>query len=91
VVVSCAERERDWEFCVRDDGVGIEPAHFDRIFKIFQTLRPRDEVESTGIGLTIVKKTVELYGGAVRVESEPGRGAAFFFTVPKGLQPDPER
>lgn len=91
VVVSCAERERDWEFCVRDDGVGIEPAHFDRIFKIFQTLRPRDEVESTGIGLTIVKKTVELYGGTVRVESEPGRGAAFFFTVPKGLQPDPER
>lgn len=91
VVVSCAEHERDWEFCVRDDGVGIEPAHFDRIFKIFQTLKPRDELESTGIGLTIVKKTVELYGGSVRVESEPGRGAAFFFTVPKGLHPDPER
>ena len=48
-------------------------------------------LESTGIGLTIVKKTVELYGGAVRVESEPGRGAAFFFTVPKGLHPDPDR
>lgn len=89
VAISCAERDKDWEFCVRDDGVGIEPTHFDRIFKIFQTLKPRDEVESTGIGLTIVKKTVELYGGKVRVESEPGRGSAFFFTVPKGLTPDP--
>jgi len=91
VTVSCRELEGFWEFCVRDDGVGIEPAHFERIFKIFQTLKPRDEVESTGIGLTIVKKTVELYGGAVRVESVPGQGAAFFFTVPKGLRPDPDR
>jgi two-component system sensor kinase FixL len=48
-------------------------------------------VESTGIGLTIVKKTAELYGGRVRLESAPGQGAAFFFTVPKGLKPDPER
>ncbi len=88
VTVSCAEHPGSWEFCVRDDGAGIDPMHFDRIFKIFQTLKPRDEVESTGIGLTIVKKTVELYGGAVRVESAPGRGAAFFFTVPKGLPPD---
>jgi len=87
VTVSCAEHPGSWEFCVRDDGAGIDPMHFDRIFKIFQTLKPRDEVESTGIGLTIVKKTVELYGGAVRVESAPGRGAAFFFTVPKGLPP----
>ncbi|MDI6739929.1 MAG: ATP-binding protein [Candidatus Edwardsbacteria bacterium] len=91
VVISCAEQDKFWEFCVRDDGMGIEPQHFERIFKIFQTLKPRDEVESTGIGLTIVKKTVELYGGTVRMESEPGRGAAFFFTVPKGLKPDPER
>jgi two-component system sensor kinase FixL len=90
VTISCAEIPGFWEFCVRDDGAGIDPSHFDRIFKIFQTLKPRDEVESTGIGLTIVKKTVELYGGRVRVESAPDRGAAFFFTVPKGLKSGPE-
>jgi PAS domain S-box-containing protein len=90
ITISCRELPEFWEFGVRDNGVGIESQHFDRIFKIFQTLKPRDEVESTGIGLTIVKKTVEIYGGKVRVESAPGQGAAFFFTVPKGLQPDPE-
>jgi two-component system sensor kinase FixL len=90
VSISCAELPQSWEYCVRDDGAGIEPRHFDRVFKIFQTLKPRDELESTGIGLTIVKKTAEIYGGSVRLESEPGHGAAFFFTVPKGLKPDPE-
>ena len=90
VTIACSEIPGFWEFCIRDDGVGIDPIHFDRIFKIFQTLKPRDEVESTGIGLTIVKKTVELYGGKVRLESVPGQGAAFFFTVPQGLKPDPE-
>lgn len=88
VTVSCAERPDCWEFSVADDGQGIDPEHFGRIFKIFQTLRPRDEVESTGIGLTIVKKIVEQYGGRVWVESEPGRGSVFRFTVPKVLQPD---
>jgi signal transduction histidine kinase len=86
--MGCADRGDHWEFSVSDTGEGIPPEHFDRIFKIFQTLKPRDEVESTGIGLTIVKKVVEQYGGRVTVESRVGRGSVFRFTVPKALQPD---
>ena len=71
-----------WEFTVRDDGPGIAPEYHERIFAIFQTLQARDRVESTGIGLSIVKKMVESRGGRVWVESAAGRGAAFRFTWP---------
>ena len=71
-----------WEFSVRDHGPGIAPEHHERIFTIFQTLEPRDRVESTGIGLSIVKKLVESRGGRVRVESADGGGAVFLFTWP---------
>jgi signal transduction histidine kinase len=83
ITVSAVESIGAWEFCVRDTGVGIEEKHFERIFKIFQTLKPRDQVEASGIGLTIVKAIVEKHGGKVRVESTPGQGTAFYFTVPK--------
>lgn len=72
-----------WQFCVRDDGPGIAPAFHERIWGIFQTLQARDKVESTGIGLAIVKKVVEARGGRAWVESEEGRGARFYFTWPK--------
>jgi signal transduction histidine kinase len=85
ITVSATESIGAWEFCVRDTGVGIEEKHFERIFKIFQTLKPRDQVEASGIGLTIVKAIVEKHGGKVRVESTPGQGAAFYFTAPKVL------
>ena len=81
VTVSCEDRGWFWEFCVRDNGVGIEEKHFDRIFKIFQSLKSRDEQEATGIGLSLVKAITEKHGGAVRVESTPGEGAAFYFTI----------
>jgi signal transduction histidine kinase len=83
VVVSCRDGKDAWEFSVSDTGVGIQEQHFERIFRMFQTLKPKDEVESTGIGLSLVKRYVERHGGAVTVRSTPGEGATFCFTVPK--------
>ncbi len=81
--VGCVEQDDFWKFSVADNGPGIDEKYFDKIFKIFQTLAPRKGVESTGIGLSIVKKLVELNKGRVWVESEVGRGSTFFFTLPK--------
>jgi NO-binding membrane sensor protein with MHYT domain/two-component sensor histidine kinase len=72
-----------YEFFVSDDGPGIEPEYHQKIFEIFQTLQPRDAVESTGIGLSIVKKIVEGRGGNVTVESDLGKGTIFRFTWPR--------
>ncbi|HHP0265900.1 TPA: sensor histidine kinase, partial [Legionella pneumophila] len=72
-----------YEFFVADDGPGIEPVYFEKIFRIFQTLKPKDEAETTGIGLTIVKKIVESQNGKIEVDSELGKGARFSFTWPK--------
>jgi len=83
IKVSCVEENGFWKFNVTDNGPGIEEKHFERIFQMFQTLAPRDDFESTGIGLTITKKIVELYGGKIWVESKVGEGSTFFFTLPK--------
>ena len=83
VRITCHDRGDLWEFRVIDNGPGIEEKYFERIFKIFQTLAPKDECESTGVGLTIVKKIVEWYGGKVWVESVVGQGSTFVFTWPK--------
>lgn len=72
-----------YTFYVSDNGPGIEEKYFDKIFQLFQTLKPRDEVENTGVGLTIVKKIVEMYGGRIWVESKLGEGSTFWFTLPK--------
>ena len=83
IVIGCVEENGFWKFSVADSGPGIEEKHFERIFRIFQTLLPRDEFESTGVGLTVVKKIVELYGGNIWVESKLGEGCTFFFTLPR--------
>jgi len=77
-----AQGKEVWEFAVADDGPGIPPEHRERVFMMFQTLQPRDEVESTGLGLSLVKKLVEEEGGEVVVEETPGGGATFRFTWP---------
>jgi two-component system sensor kinase FixL len=83
---------RHWRFFVRDNGPGIEARHFERIFLLFQTLAARDRVESTGVGLALVKKIVELYRGRLWLESAVGSGTTFWFTLPKVLpQPAAER
>ncbi|MCX5637213.1 MAG: PAS domain S-box protein [Planctomycetota bacterium] len=83
IKVSCVEEDGFWKFGVADNGLGIEEKHFEKIFQIFQTLSPRDDFESTGLGLTITKKIVELYGGKIWVQSKVGEGSTFFFTLPK--------
>jgi signal transduction histidine kinase len=71
-------------FYVRDNGIGIAPEHHDRIFGLFNKLNPR--AEGTGVGLAIVKRIIEVHGGRIRVESEAGKGATFYFTLGKGTQ-----
>ena len=83
VRVACADAGERWTFSVTDNGPGIEARHHERIFQLFQTLTPRDRKESTGVGLALVKKIVGMYGGQVWVESQPGQGSTFFFTLPK--------
>jgi signal transduction histidine kinase len=76
------------EFSVTDDGPGIDPEYHEKIFMIFQTLQSKDVYESTGIGLTIVKKIIEDQGGNIWVESEVGTGASFVFTIPANPNSD---
>ena len=86
IVIECVEADGYWRFNVTDNGPGIDEKHFVKIFQMFQTLSPRDECESTGVGLAVVRKIVETHGGRIWVESEPGEGSTFLFTWPMILK-----
>ncbi|WP_161539596.1 sensor histidine kinase [Paramagnetospirillum kuznetsovii] len=82
VEISAQRKEAEWEFRVSDNGLGIESKYCERIFQIFQRLQGRNEAEGTGIGLAVCKRVVGRYGGRIWVESIPGEGSVFCFTIP---------
>jgi len=87
VTVSCVEMENAWQLCISDNGPGIDKKYYGKVFKMFQTLQPKDSSNSTGIGLSLVQKTISNWGGRLWLESELHKGSSFFFTIPKEDHP----
>ncbi|WP_179020118.1 PAS domain S-box protein [Winogradskyella forsetii] len=83
IEIEAREKEKEWEFSITDNGIGIDPQFFDKIFLIFQRLHNRNKYDGTGIGLAIVKRSVEFLNGHIWLTSTVGKGTTFFFTISK--------
>ena len=86
IEISDIEKENVWQFTVKDNGIGIDPMYYHKIFIIFQRLQNRKEHDGTGIGLAIVTRSIEFLGGKIWVESEKDKGSNFHFTILKNKQ-----
>jgi light-regulated signal transduction histidine kinase (bacteriophytochrome) len=83
VEINAEEKDQNWQFSIKDNGIGIEPKFYEKIFVIFQRLHNKDEYDGTGIGLSIAKRHIEFLGGQIWLKSVKGEGTSFYFTIPK--------
>lgn len=83
ITISCKETETAWQFSIQDNGIGIEPQYFERVFSLFQKIHLKSEYEGTGLGLAICKKIIAQHRGEIWVASEFGQGTTFYFTISK--------
>jgi signal transduction histidine kinase len=82
IEISCQKREKDYVFCIKDNGIGIDPQYFNVLFTIFKRLPGSEDFQGTGVGLAVVKEIIQEHGGQIWVESAPNQGSRFFFSIP---------